>query len=35
MPSAADLERLQTLTFPNSDPVTGPNGPLIRHWHRS
>jgi uncharacterized protein YjlB len=31
-PSALELERIRTLTFPNSDPVTGTSGPLTRHW---
>jgi uncharacterized protein YjlB len=31
-PSAVELERIRTLTFPNSDPVTGTSGPLTRHW---
>jgi uncharacterized protein YjlB len=31
-PSEADLERVRTLAFPDSDPVTGPGGPLTRHW---
>jgi uncharacterized protein YjlB len=31
-PSAADLERMRTLPFPDSDPVTGAGGALTRHW---
>jgi uncharacterized protein YjlB len=34
-PSIADLERVRTLAFPDSDPVAGPGGPLTRHWHHS
>lgn len=32
LPSPADLERMRTLPFPNSDPVAGPGGPLTRYW---
>jgi len=33
--SRADLDRIRALPFPDSDPVTGANGPLTRHWHRA
>jgi uncharacterized protein YjlB len=32
-PSADALRRMERLPFPNSDPVTGPGGPLTRLWH--
>ena len=31
-PDAATQERMQKVRFPNSDPVSGPGGPLTRHW---
>lgn len=31
-PSAADLERMRQLEFPNSDPVTGTTGALTKLW---
>jgi len=34
-PSTADLDRMRHLSFPNSDPVTGADGPLTRHWQRA
>jgi uncharacterized protein YjlB len=34
-PSAAELDCILHLPFPNSDPVTGPDGPLTRRWKSS
>ena len=34
-PSTEDLARIRALPFPDSDPVTGANGPLTRHWRRA
>jgi uncharacterized protein YjlB len=31
-PSEVDLDRMLYLEFPNSDPVTGANGPLTKRW---
>jgi uncharacterized protein YjlB len=31
-PSETELDRMLHLPFPNSDPVTGPNGPLTKRW---
>jgi uncharacterized protein YjlB len=31
-PSPADLERMAHLTFPQSDPVSGSSGPLVKLW---
>jgi len=33
-PSEADSQRMKRLVFPNSDPVSGPGGPLTKLWHR-
>jgi uncharacterized protein YjlB len=32
-PSPEALQRMQWLPFPQSDPVTGPGGPLTSFWH--
>jgi len=32
-PDAAASERMKTVAFPASDPVSGPGGPLVRQWH--
>jgi len=34
-PDAAMLERMKTVAFPASDPVSGTNGPLVQLWKRS
>ena len=31
-PDAATLARMRRVAFPASDPVSGPGGPLVRHW---
>ena len=31
-PDTATLARLRRVAFPASDPVSGPGGPLVRHW---
>jgi uncharacterized protein YjlB len=31
-PSQEAIQRMRKLPFPNSDPVTGPGGPLISLW---
>lgn len=31
-PDAATLERMKAVVFPASDPVSGPNGPLVKAW---
>lgn len=31
-PSSAAIQRMRHLAFPASDPVVGPNGPLVRDW---
>jgi uncharacterized protein YjlB len=31
-PDAATLERMKKVSFPASDPVHGPGGPLVRQW---
>ena len=33
-PSPSDLDRMRHLPFPNSDPVAGASGPLVRHWQQ-
>ena len=33
-PSQAAIDRMRTLAFPESDPVTGASGPLTRLWPR-
>jgi uncharacterized protein YjlB len=32
-PTPATLDQMHRLPFPNSDPVTGPSGPLTQLWH--
>ena len=32
-PDAATLDRMRKVAFPASDPVTGPGGALVQHWH--
>ena len=32
-PDAATLDRMSKVAFPASDPVSGPGGPLVQHWH--
>ncbi|QDH16733.1 cupin [Swingsia samuiensis] len=32
-PTPEQLSRIQTLSFPNIDPVQGKTGPLTREWH--
>jgi len=34
-PSPQAIERMRSLAFPNSDPVTGANGPLTHRWPRT
>jgi uncharacterized protein YjlB len=34
-PSPTAVRRMQHLAFPESDPVTGPHGPLTRDWTRT
>jgi uncharacterized protein YjlB len=34
-PSPEAIRRMERLPFPNSDPVTGPGGPLTRLWRSS
>jgi uncharacterized protein YjlB len=34
-PSGDELAQIGALTFPSSDPVAGPNGPLTKLWRRS
>ncbi|ALM87291.1 cupin [Bordetella sp. N] len=34
-PTAAMLERMEKLPFPNSDPVSGKGGPLTRLWQQT
>jgi uncharacterized protein YjlB len=34
-PDAATLERMRRVSFPASDPITGKDGPLTRHWQRA
>ena len=31
-PDAATIARMQKVGFPQSDPVSGPGGPLVKHW---
>jgi uncharacterized protein YjlB len=31
-PDAAMIARMRQVAFPSSDPVSGPGGPLVRHW---
>jgi uncharacterized protein YjlB len=31
-PDAATLERMRKVVFPQSDPVSGPGGALVKHW---
>jgi uncharacterized protein YjlB len=31
-PTAKMLETIATVSFPNSDPVAGADGPLVKHW---
>ena len=31
-PSQSELDRMRTLPFPSSDPLSGPGGPLTRLW---
>jgi uncharacterized protein YjlB len=31
-PDEATLERMRKVVFPQSDPVSGPSGPLAKHW---
>ena len=32
-PDPATLARMRTVPYPASDPVSGPAGPLLKHWH--
>ena len=34
-PAQAAIDRMRSLVFPSSDPVTGAAGPLTRHWRKS
>jgi hypothetical protein len=34
-PDAATLERMKAVVFPASDPVSGPDGPLVKAWRRA
>ena len=34
-PDAATLERMKTVVFPASDPVSGLDGPLVKAWRRA
>ena len=34
-PSGDELAQIGALTFPSSDPLNGPDGPLTKLWHRS
>ena len=34
-PDAATLEQMRKVVFPPSDPVSGPGGPLVKHWRLS
>ncbi|MFZ0746861.1 MAG: cupin [Terracidiphilus sp.] len=33
-PDAATLTRMRKVSFPASDPISGPGGPLVKHWRR-
>jgi uncharacterized protein YjlB len=34
-PDAGTLERMKAVVFPASDPVSGPDGPLVKAWRRA
>jgi len=34
-PDEATIERMRKVKFPPSDPVSGPGGPLLKHWPAS